>query len=69
MPKTKLKFKPHKGLLKRLRIGGTGTIRRKQAGKGHLMSSKSGNRRRRLKRTTSIAKVELKKIRRMLGMG
>jgi len=62
------KMKPHKGLLKRLRVGGKGSLRRKQAGKGHLMSSKSGRRRRHLKNTVGISPVEEKRIRRMLGM-
>lgn len=62
------KMKPHKGLLKRVRVGGTGTLRRKQAGKGHLMTSKTGKRRRHLRRTVNIPKAELKKMRRLLGM-
>ena len=62
------KFKPHKGLQKRLRIGGKGSIRRKQAGKGHLMSSKTGKRRRRLGQTVGISPAEIKRVRRMLGM-
>ena len=63
------KIKPHKGILKRIKIGGTGTVRRKQAGKTHLMSSKAGKRRRRLKGSVGFASGELKRVRRMLGMG
>lgn len=62
------KVKPHKGLLKRVRVGGKGTPRRKQAFRGHLMSSKAGKRRRRLRQTVGVAKCDLKRIRRLLGM-
>ena len=62
------KRKPHKGLLKRVKVTASGRILRRQAGKRHLMSTKSGNRRRRLGRTVKIAGVEEKRIRRMLGL-
>jgi len=62
------KIKPHKGLQKRLRIGGKGTLLRKRAGKGHLMSSKTGKRRRRLRRTVGISSADVKRLRKMLGM-
>jgi len=62
------KQKPHKGLLKRLRVGGTGTITRKQAGKGHLMSSKTGKRRRHLGSTVGVSPSEIRRVRRMLGL-
>jgi len=65
---SKAKQKPHKGLLKRVRVGGKGTVTRGQAGKGHLMSSKSGNRRRRLGQKVGISSAEIKRVRRMLGM-
>ena len=38
------KFKPHKGLRKRVRVTAKGKVVRKKAGAGHLMSRKSGNR-------------------------
>ena len=63
------KMRPHKGLLKRVSVGAKGAIKRKQAGKGHLMSSKSGKRSRRLRQTATAPKSELKRIRRLLGMG
>lgn len=48
------KFKPHKGLRKRVRISATGKVRRKRSFCGHLMSGKPGRRRQRLRK-----KVEL----------
>jgi len=61
------KMKPHKGLLKRVKVTARGKIVRRKANKGHLMSSKSGNRRRRLGKAATIAPSELKRARRMLG--
>jgi large subunit ribosomal protein L35 len=40
----KVKHKTHKGLKKRIRITATGKVKYKRANAGHLMSSKSGNR-------------------------
>ena len=61
------KMKPHKGLLKRVKVTARGKIVRRKANKGHLMSSKSGNRRRRLGRAATIAPSELKRALKMLG--
>ena len=61
------KQKPHKGLQKRVKVTGTGKIVRKKAGKRHLMSSKSGNRRRGLGGPAAIAPSEMKRARRLLG--
>ena len=43
------KLKTHKGLTKRVRVSPKGKIKRKKAGTGHLMSGKTGNRKRTLK--------------------
>jgi len=63
------KMKPHKGLLKRVKVTARGKILRRKANKGHLMSSKSGNRRRRLGKATTIAPSELKRALKMLAKG
>ena len=44
------KMKTHKGTKKRVRLTAKGKIRRKRANAGHLMSGKSGNRRRSLRK-------------------
>ncbi|MFQ5807813.1 MAG: 50S ribosomal protein L35 [Phycisphaerae bacterium] len=44
------KFKPHKGLKKRVKVTARGKLMRKIAVAGHLMSGKSGQSRRRLLR-------------------
>ncbi len=60
------KMKPHKGLLKRVKVTAKGKVVRRQAGKGHLMSSKAGKRRRRLGRSALVAAGDTKRVNRML---
>ena len=55
------KQKTHKGLAKRVKITGRGKIKRKKAGSGHLMSGKSGGRRRSLRMATGMSKAMAKK--------
>jgi large subunit ribosomal protein L35 len=43
-------MRTHKGLKKRVRITATGKVKYKPANAGHLMSGKSGNRKRRLRK-------------------
>lgn len=45
------KMKTHKGSKKRFRITATGKLKRRQAGKKHLLSHKSGKRKRQLRGT------------------
>jgi len=63
------KMKPHKGLLKRVKVTARGKILRRKANKGHLMSSKTGKRRRRLGKAGVIAPSEMKRAMRMLAKG
>jgi large subunit ribosomal protein L35 len=59
MPKQKTK----RGAAKRLKVKKSGVIMRSRAGKGHLLSSKSRKRKRRLRKPTRVAKSNLKRIR------
>jgi large subunit ribosomal protein L35 len=43
------KMKTHKGSQKRFKVTGSGKIKRSQAGKKHLLSHKSGKRKRHLR--------------------
>ena len=63
------KMKIHKGILKRMRVTGTGKVLRKRPGKGHLMKSKNSKRRRSLSSTVLVAKSEMYHIRKLLGLG
>lgn len=47
------KLKTHKGARKRFRVSATGKLLRKQAGKRHLNSHKTGHRKRKLRRTVT----------------
>jgi large subunit ribosomal protein L35 len=54
------KLKTHKGIRKRMRVTRRGKVLRRKANKGHLMSGKSGQRRRRLRRKTSVHPTQVK---------
>jgi large subunit ribosomal protein L35 len=45
------KMKTHKGSKKRFRVTATGKLKRRQAGKKHLLSHKTGKRKRQLRGT------------------
>lgn len=61
------KLKTHKGLAKRVRVSSKGKIKRRKAFAGHLMSGKSGNRKRKLKRTALVSKGFTRSMLRALG--
>jgi large subunit ribosomal protein L35 len=47
-------MKTHKGSKKRFRVTATGKLKRKQAGKRHLNSHKTGSRKRHLRETITL---------------
>ncbi|MFC1705375.1 50S ribosomal protein L35 [Planctomycetota bacterium] len=61
-------MKPRKGLLKRVKITAKGKAKKRRAGSGHLLSHKSGKRRRQLRKANLIAGSDMKKVRRMAGL-
>jgi large subunit ribosomal protein L35 len=61
------KFKPHTGTGKRVKVSGKGKIIAEQAGKRHLLEGKSSRRTRRLTGTVELARVEVKRVKRLLG--
>jgi large subunit ribosomal protein L35 len=61
------KFKPHKGLKKRVKITARGKLMRQMSFGGHLMSGKSGQRRRRLRRRAPLVGRCGENVRRALG--
>ncbi|MBN2063615.1 MAG: 50S ribosomal protein L35 [Sedimentisphaerales bacterium] len=62
------KLKTHKGLAKRVRVTATGKVVYKRAFGGHLMSHKSGNRVRGLRKHAGMVPVMATKARRALGL-
>ena len=62
-----MKQKTHKGTAKRVKISGSGKLRREQANRRHLLEGKSSRRKRRLKGTEDIAPADVKRMKRLLG--
>lgn len=60
------KNKTHKGLAKRIKITGTGKVMRHRAGKGHLLSGKSGTRLQKLGKATTVPKNIAKQLKSQL---
>jgi len=61
------KQKTHKGIAKRMKVTGTGKVKRKRSFGGHLMSTKNAKRRRRITGSTMVAGVIAKTYRGLLG--
>ncbi len=60
------KQKTHKGLKKRVRVTATGKVKHKRSCGGHLMSGKSGKRRRRVNSSAVMTGAAAKKVRTLL---
>jgi large subunit ribosomal protein L35 len=61
------KMKTHKGSTKRFRITAKGKLKRQKAGKKHLLSHKSGKRKRQLRRPAVETGVVARKYRKIMG--
>ena len=61
------KFKPHTGTGKRVKVTGKGKVVREQAGKRHLLEGKSSHVTRRMTGTVTVAKADLKRVKKLLG--
>jgi large subunit ribosomal protein L35 len=61
------KMKTHKGTKKRFRLTATGKVKHRAAGTSHLAARMSQKRKRNLRGTTVVDKVEAAKIRTVLG--
>ena len=62
------KMKTNKSIAKRLKVTGTGRIRRHRPGAGHLRSRKSPGRLRRYRQERDVAPAFAKVARRLLGI-
>ncbi|MGH9021375.1 MAG: 50S ribosomal protein L35 [Acidimicrobiales bacterium] len=62
------KMKTHSGAKDRIKVTGSGRLRRGKAFRGHLMEKKSSVRSRRLGRATDLAPGAEKNVKRMLGL-
>jgi len=61
------KNKTHKGLAKRVKVTARGKVKRRKAFTGHLLSGRSGQRHRRLKRASLMPKADTRKTLVVLG--
>jgi len=61
------KQKTHKGLTKRVRVSPNGKVKYNHVSRGHLLSSKTSKRKRKLRRTAVLDATCVPKIRRLLG--
>jgi large subunit ribosomal protein L35 len=61
------KIKTHKGTKKRFRLTATGKVKHRSAGTSHLASRMSQKRKRKLRGTTVLNKVEADRIRSALA--
>ena len=61
------KMKTHTGIGKRVKVTGNGKILREQAGKRHRLEGKSSHVTRRMTGTVTVAKADLKRVKRLLG--
>ena len=61
------KMKTHRGAAKRIKVTGTGKLRRRQAFMNHILEKKPSTRTRRLNREADVAPGDVKSVRRLLG--
>lgn len=62
------KQKTHKGASKRLKVTAKGRLRHKTACAGHLMSHKTGKRKRKLRKPSFVEGAVAARIKRMMGI-
>lgn len=61
------KMKTDSGAKKRIKVTGSGKLRRNSAFMSHILEKKSSKRKRRLNRESDIAKADERQIKRLLG--
>jgi large subunit ribosomal protein L35 len=61
------KMKTDRGAAKRIKVTGTGRLRRRKAFRSHLLEKKSSVRTRRLGRESDISGADERQVRRLLG--
>jgi len=60
-------MKPHSGMKKRIKVTGTGKLRREQTNRRHYLEWKPSRQRRRLEGEVDVAKADVKRARKLLG--
>lgn len=62
------KMKTSRSAAKRFRKTGRGKLRRQRAYSSHLLTKKNSKRKRRLRQRTLVAKADVKRVKRLLGL-
>jgi large subunit ribosomal protein L35 len=62
------KMKSHSGASKRFKVSGSGKLLRQQANRRHLLEHKSTRRTRRLDGTEVVAKADIRRVKKLLGI-
>jgi large subunit ribosomal protein L35 len=60
-------MKSHSGAKKRFKKTSNGKVKRKKAGKSHILTKKSAKRKRQLRKDTTVDKADEKRVKRMLN--
>ena len=63
----KNKMKSHRGAMKRLHVTGSGKIKRNKAYKSHILTKKTGKRKRGLRKATTLTSADLKRMLRSMA--
>ncbi len=61
------KMKTHRGAAKRFKKTGTGKVARSQKGKRHILTKKSADRKRRLRKQALVSETDEKRVIQLLG--
>jgi large subunit ribosomal protein L35 len=62
------KFKTHKGTKKRIKVTGTGKLIKKRAFGGHLLTKKTANRKRKIRKPLAVDGANEARLRALLGL-
>ena len=65
---THYKYKPNKAVAKRFKVTRTGKLKRHHGFTSHLMSSRSGNKRRHLRQSAMLFEGHAKNMRKLMGI-
>ena len=63
----KNKMKSHRGACKRMKLTGSGKIKRNKAYKSHILTKKAAKRKRGLRKATTLTSADLKRIKGILS--
>ena len=63
----KNKMKSHRGACKRMKLTGSGKIKRNKAYKSHILTKKTAKRKRGLRKATYVSKADYKNVKELIN--